>query len=43
VLAMEIANPWLSESNALLANYFVDGSLPQRERVVFACDEQPSN
>lgn len=39
VLAVEVANLWLSESDAWLANAFVDGSVRQRERVVFVGDE----
>jgi hypothetical protein len=38
VLAVEIANLWLSESDAWLANYYIDCSIRQRERVAFVSD-----
>jgi len=38
VLAVEIANLWLSESDAWLASYYIDGNMRQRERVAFVSD-----
>lgn len=42
VLAVEIANLWLSESDAWLASYYIHGSMRQRERVAFVSDEPTS-
>jgi hypothetical protein len=39
VLAVEIANLWLSVSDAWLASYCIHDSMRQRERVAFASDE----
>ena len=38
MLAVEIANLWLSESDVWQARAFTDGDARQRERVVFAGD-----
>jgi phosphatidylserine/phosphatidylglycerophosphate/cardiolipin synthase-like enzyme len=38
VLAVEIANLWLSESDAWLTRAFTDGDIRQRERQIFAGD-----